>query len=355
MSMQALSPEVAPAIAPEASAAALTPPGSWRDPDTHFLTVMDSPWYTALVDLQDTITSATVGFWAERGLRFGHLPVTTGSVSSPMGLGSDSLPVKVDLFGAPTYLADSMQFGLEYLCRLAKNGAYYLMPSFRGEAPDPTHLCQFFHSEAEIPGGLPDVMTVAEAYVRRLAVELTARHADVIRAAAGSLDHVTPLLGDSRAFRRLTFDEAGAALGDDPRYVVHEEGWRNLTRAGERRLTEMYGDFVWITHWDALAVPFYQRQDDRGRALNADLLFGPGEVVGAGERHVGGGEVVDALRQHAVPAEDYDWYVRMKAQAPLRTAGFGMGVERFLMWLLGLRDIRDLELLPRVNGRTILP
>ncbi|MFJ4851610.1 asparagine synthetase A [Streptomyces sp. NPDC088733] len=316
---------------------------------------MSSPWYAALVDLQDTITTATVAFWTERGIRFGHLPVTTGSVSSPMGLGSDSLPVKVDLFGAPTYLADSMQFSLEYLCRLAGRGAYYLMPSFRGEAPDSTHLCQFFHSEAEIPGGLQDVMTLVEEYLRHVVGELVTRHADLIRAAAGSLDHVTALLDDHRAFRRLTFDEATAALDDDPRYVVHEDGWRNLTRDGERCLMDMYGDFLWVTHWDASAVPFYQRQDARGRALNGDLLFGPGEVVGAGERHVGGSEVLDALRQHKVPAEDYDWYVRMKTDTPMRTAGFGMGVERFLMWLLAQRDIRDLELLPRVNGRTILP
>lgn len=354
MSLQATTSAIAEA-ASQTSPAALTPPGSWRDPDTHFLTVMNSPWYTALIDLQDTITSATVNFWTERGVRFGHLPVTTGSISSPMGLGSDSLPVMVDLFGAPTYLADSMQFSLEYLCRLAGRGAYYLMPSFRGEAPDATHLCQFFHSEAEITGGLQDVMVLVEQYLRHIVGELTARHPALIRAAAGSLDHVTTLLEDSRPFRRLTFDEASAALDDDPRHVIHEDGWRNLTRAGERRLMEMYGDFLWITHWDALAVPFYQRQDAQGRALNGDLLFGPGEVVGAGERHVDGGEVLDALDRHRVPAKDYDWYVRMKTEAPMRTAGFGMGVERFLMWLLGQRDIRDLELLPRVNGRTILP
>ncbi|MEV7982009.1 asparagine synthetase A [Streptomyces sp. NPDC086519] len=353
MSLQAMPASTAPV--PEATSGALTPPGSWRDPGTHFLTVMSSPWYSALVDLQDTITSATVGFWTARGLRFGHLPVTTGSVSSPMGLGSDSLPVKVDLFGAPTYLADSMQFSLEYLCRLADRGAYYLMPSFRGEAPDATHLCQFFHSEAEIPGGLQDVMTVAETYVRHLVRELTDRHADVIGAAAGSLDHVTALLANPRPFLRMTFDEAVEALDADPRYVVREDGWRNLTRAGERELMNRFGEFLWITHWDALAVPFYQRRDAQGRALNGDLLFGPGEVVGAGERHIDGEEVIGALRRHVVPVEDYDWYVRMKSRFPMRTAGFGMGVERFLMWLLGQQDIRDLELLPRVNGSTILP
>ncbi len=65
-----------------------------------------------------------------------HLPITTGSISSPMGLGSDSIPVKIQLGGRDTYLADSMQFALEYGCRFFENGVWYIMPSFRGESED---------------------------------------------------------------------------------------------------------------------------------------------------------------------------------------------------------------------------
>lgn len=333
----------------------IIPPGSWHRPDTHYLEAMTSPWYSTLLTLQSTLTSATVEFWTARGLRFGCLPVTTNSISSPMGLGSDSLPVQVEMFGAATYLADSMQFGLEYLCRLSEHGAYYLMPSFRGEAPDDTHLCQFFHSEAEIRGGLDDVMAAAEAYLRHLAHVLMERDEAAITAAAGGVDHIRPLLNGSGPFRRLTFDEAAAELDENPQYVVKERGWRNLTRAGERELMRRLGEFLWVTHWDELAVPFYQGRDGYGRALNADLLCGPGEVLGAGERHTDAGQVRAALRIHGVDPSEYAWYIAMKSSFPLRTAGFGLGVERFLMWLLRHRDIRDLELLPRVNGQVILP
>ena len=101
-----------------------------------------------------------------------HLPVTTGSISSPMGRGSDSLPVKINLEGVNTYLADSMQFLLEYGCRLNSNGVYYVMPSFRGEKADNRHLCQFYHSEAEIPGTLNDVMNLVDEYIKYLSREL---------------------------------------------------------------------------------------------------------------------------------------------------------------------------------------
>jgi aspartyl/asparaginyl-tRNA synthetase len=333
----------------------LAPPRSWQEPDTHYLTVCDNRWYAELVRLQDTFMAATVEFWSARDVRFGHLPVTTGSVSSPMGLGSDSSPVRVDMFGVPTYLADSMQFGLEYLCRLSEAGAYYVMPSFRGEAPDATHLCQFFHSEAEIPGGLDDVLQVSEAYVRHLVNRLMDKHESTVRTAAGSADHAWKLLSDRTPFRRFTFAEAAEELGNDPRYVVEEAGWRNLTRAGEQELMRRFGEFIWVTHWDSLAVPFYQRGDGHGRTLNGDLLFGPGEVVGAGERHTTGEQVLAALREHQVDPAQYAWYIQMKSCFPMRTAGFGLGVERFFMWLLRQPDIRDFELMPRVNGRTIVP
>ena len=128
-----------------------------------------------------------------------------------------------------------------------------------------------------------------------------------------------------------------------------------MTRAGERELMARCGEFLWLTHWDSLAVPFYQAIGDNGRAINADLLFGPGEVVGAGQRHTDGQQVLAALAAHDVDPEPYRWYVSMKQAAPMTTAGFGLGVERFLMWLLCHDDIRDLQLWPRANGRRTEP
>jgi asparaginyl-tRNA synthetase len=274
-----------------------------------------------------------------------------------MGLGSDSLPVRVELFGLPTYLADSMQFMLEYGCRFSESGAWYLMPSFRGENADATHLNQFFHSEAEIVGGLDDVMRVSEEYVRRLSAAVLNRFADDVERVAGSTDHVSAML-DASTFPRMRLDEAIGHLGDDPSAVqVDPGGWRVLTRAGERRLMREISPFVWVTHFDHLSVPFYQAYEDEGHrtALNADLLFGIGEVLGAGERHVNGEQVRTALAQHEVPESSYDWYVRMKDHRPMRTAGFGLGVERWLMWILDHDDIRDMQLVPRLNGVSLVP
>ncbi|MGA5319286.1 amino acid--tRNA ligase-related protein [Streptomyces seoulensis] len=329
-------------------------PGQLTDGLPRFLRILDDPLYASLVDLQDLVNYETAAFWRGRQVKALHLPVTTSSISSPMGLGSDSLPVQVDLFGVPTYLADSMQFLLEYGCRIADRGCYYLMPSFRGEETDATHLSQFFHSEAEIPGGLDDVIAVADAYLRHLTEAVLREMEAPVARIAGGVGHLTDFL--AKPTPRITFDEAVAALDGDPEYFEFHDQWRTITRAGERRLMELHGSAVWLTHFDHLSVPFYQATDATGtKALNADLLIGPGEVVGCGERHTDAAHALGALAAHGVPSDDYDWYLRMKQEKPLHTSGFGMGVERFFMWVLRHPDVRDLQLLERANGLAATP
>ncbi|MFJ8313969.1 MULTISPECIES: amino acid--tRNA ligase-related protein [unclassified Streptomyces] len=328
----------------------------WRPAPDRFLAILDSPLHRAIAELQNLVTVVSTQFWAERGVRAMHLPITTDTISSPMGLGSDSLPVQVDLFGRPTYLADSMQFMLEYGCRLSPSGAWYLMPSFRGEDSDSTHLNQFFHSEAELPGGLDEVMHTVEAYVRALSAAVLDQHAEEVLHNAGDTGHLEHMAA-LEEFPRITFDEAVRVLGDDPASVRHEGGWRTLTRHGELRLMAEVAPVLWVTHYDHLSVPFYQAYEDesRSRARNADLLFGIGEVVGAGERHIDATAARGALRHHGVDAASYDWYLRMKQARPMLTSGFGLGVERWLMWVLGQSDIREMQLAPRLNGISLAP
>jgi asparaginyl-tRNA synthetase len=328
----------------------------WHDPE-RFLRLIGDPWFALVVALQDRVTVTTVNHWSSKGLRTMHLPITTHAISSPMGLGSDSSPVEIDLFGVPTYLADSMQFMLEYGCRLWPDGAYYVMPSFRGETADESHLCQFFHSEVELPGPLDDVVAAAEGYLQALCVDILAVLAGPLAEHVGDISHIEAVATVPK-FERVTFDHAARELGADVRFVTQSsEGWRTLTRAGERRLMEIVGGPTWVTHFDHLAVPFYQAYADTdGRiAANADLLLGLGEVIGSGERHADGDGVRAALAQHGVAADPYSWYVDMKARCPKITSGFGMGIERFLAWVLRHDDVRDLQVLPRFNGEMTIP
>lgn len=235
------------------------------DDGCRFLRVLDDPWLRLVVRLQDAVIRHTARHWEAQGVAGAMVPITTSSASSPMGLGSDSIPVEVELAGVRTMLADSMQFGLEYMCRLHPGGAWYLMPSFRGEPSDATHLGQFFHSEVEMPTDLAATMEAAESYVRILTRAILDELAQPLSEVGGGTTHLEAFV--DAPFERITFDDAVAILRDVPGGVYADPGgWRTVTREGEQTLLGHVGRPVWVTNWDHLAVPFYQAFDAEGRA-----------------------------------------------------------------------------------------
>lgn len=337
-------------------------PNIWKNKNNYYLKVLDEPWYKLLVKLQNLLSVETMKFYEKKKIITMHLPVTTGSISSPMGKGSDSTPVKVMLEGVETYLADSMQFLLEYGCRLNKEGVYYVMPSFRGEKADERHLCQFYHSEAEIPGKLEDVMDLVEEYIKYLAKKIKTKFSKELIEVIGDISHIDKIIKYKGEFPRITFECAYQKLlslhpDNIEEYIEHNDGWRNITRKAEKELIDMYGGIVWITNYDELAVPFYQQVDGelKGTTRNADLLMGIGETVGCGERHINDVTLKKALKKHDVSPKEYKWYIKMKQEYPLQTSGFGMGTERFLLWVLKGKDIRNMQICLRFNGENILP
>lgn len=330
----------------------IRPPGSWKNLDTHYKVVLKNDWYGKLCLFQSEFNYATTLFYKELGIQNFQFPLTTISISSPMGLGSDSSPVKVNIGGIDTYLADSMQFFLEYACRLSDKGAYYLAPSFRGEKANKRHLSQFLHSEAEIPGGLEEVMSLCQDYLEYLVTYFLKNCANEIEETTNSLLHLEDFLKVCHRIPCCTFEEATKILKDNSGYIKNFGCYRTINSKGEKRLMEHFGGYVWLTKFDHMAVPFYQKFDpeDQSKALNADLLMGIGETIGSGQRHINGDELRKALKIHKVDAKPYQWYIYLKDEYPIQTSGFGMGVERFMLWLLKHDDIRDCQLLPRFKG-----
>ena len=231
------------------------------------------------------------------------------------------------------------------------------MPSFRGEKADERHLCQFYHSEAEMIGTLDDVINLIEEYIKYISSKILVKYGDELREMIGDISHIERLVNYKESFPRITFDDAEKELKsihstNINEYIEYNDGWRNITSAGEKEIMNLHNGIVWITNYDILNVPFYQKFDNEkiNTAKNADLLMGIGETVGCGERHYDYNEIIKSLKMHEVDEKEYDWYINMKKQFPLKTSGFGMGVERYLMWLLKCDDIRNLQVCTRFNG-----
>ncbi|TRY54940.1 hypothetical protein DNTS_020704 [Danionella cerebrum] len=342
------------------------PPGSWQDPLSHSASAINSKWYRNLFQIQNTLFHSTVEYFNTKcKYAYALTPITTDTISSPMGLGSDSEPVFVNMLGQDVYLADSMQFVLEYFLRFHDGlpGAYYVSPSFRGEDPDATHLNQFYHVECELLGDMDVAMSIAEGYVAYLTKSMLNQHSDIILNTAGTLSHAKELLKSlDRPLPRVPLDQAIQMMPstDCLEWVQDEQPQfgRKLTRKGEKVLIEKYGGAVWLTEMDHLGVPFYQAYiegSDRTKAKAADLLLGLGETLGLGERHSTPDMVREALQHHAVPEDSYKWYINMRQVIPLLTSGWGMGTERYLCWLLQHNDVRDMQIIPRLKAKKFMP
>ncbi|KAI4889606.1 hypothetical protein NFI96_014626, partial [Prochilodus magdalenae] len=334
-----------------------TPPRSWEHPQSHSTLAIRSQWYRNLFQIQNTLFHGTVEYFNSKcKYAYALTPITTDTISSPMGLGSDSEPVFVNMLGQDVYLADSMQFVLEYFLRFQEGlpGTYYVSPSFRGEDPDSTHLNQFYHIECELLGDMNDAISIAEGFVAHLTRAMLKNHSKIIESSAGTLSHAHAMLKRlEEPLPRVTLDQAITMLPSADCLEWVQEGQpqfgRKLTRKGERILIEKYGGAVWLTEMDHLGVPFYQAYvegSSRNKAKAADLLLGLGETVGLGERHSTPEMVQEALRHHAVPEESYKWYINMRQVIPLSTSGWGMGTERYLCWLLQHDDVRDMQIIP---------
>ena len=319
--------------------------------------VLNSDWYKKIFNIYSDIIKGTYEFYKEKKFDVAALPVTTGSISSPMGLGSDSKPVKINLLGQTTYLADSMQFLLEYISRFNKNGVYYVMPTFRGEDTDNRHLQQFYHSEVEIPGDLTDIMNLGEQYVKYLAKYIIST--DNFKSMNFSEEHINNIrnITQLEKFPEVYYDATIKKFENKyPEGIEYRDGLKLINSKGEQKLLEENNGVVWLSHFDHRSVPFYQQFDPENHknALAADLLIGMGETLGCGER-ADYQSLKESLSEHKVSDKEYHWYIDMKKEFQLKTSGFGMGIERFIAWITNHYDIRDMPIVYRDKNYEIEP
>lgn len=344
-------------LKPSTSPQNAVPAGSWRSPETHFKNAIEHKWYVTVARILSGIQLETNDFYIQRKMLPALMPITCGSVSSPMGLGSDSLPVKISLFEKETYLADSMQFHLEYMLRLLPEGVWYIMPTFRGEDHDARHLNQFFHSEAEIIGSFQDVQKLVNEYVHHLTAWALHHYKKDIELFSGTTKHLEDFLDKQKNIPSISFEDAKKIIPVNIDGIeTIAQGIEKVTHAGEAYLADYFGGAVWLTDPPYKSVPFYQAHNEgRNTATCGDLILGKREIVGAGQRHTDAGSLERAMTELQIDPTEYAWYIRMKKEYPLQTSGFGLGIERYVAWLFGHDDIRDIHIIPRLKGIDCVP
>ncbi|HWL93885.1 MAG TPA: asparagine--tRNA ligase [Phycisphaerae bacterium] len=135
-----------------------------------------------------------------------------------------------------------------------------------------------------------------------------------------------------------TFDPGGDLGGSDETII---------SRLSERP--------TFVTHYPRACKAFYMKRnaDDATRVNNVDLLApeGFGEIIGGSQREDSHDALLERIHEEDLNPADYAWYLDLRKYGTVPHGGFGLGVERTVAWLCGLKHIRETIPFPRMMGR----
>uniref|UniRef100_A0A7G3AP64 asparagine--tRNA ligase n=1 Tax=Lutzomyia longipalpis TaxID=7200 RepID=A0A7G3AP64_LUTLO len=321
------------------------------------------PSFAATLRVRNAAQRAFVDFLHNRGFLHIHTPVLTASDCEGAGevfrvrpdsdellrgMQKEDVPQEEAFFDHRTYLSVSGQLHLEAMAHGIGN-CFTFGPTFRAENnKSPIHLSEFYMLEAEqvFTSSLSDCIHLIGDMVRNVTQELLENCTEDIALCHGdSTGDLFPWLREYREFPVLTFREAVEILQKNTESlrvpIVPEEG---LMKSHELFLTDFCRSPVFIVDWPHTLKPFYMRPKDTDPTLVDALDFlvpRIGELVGGSLRE----NDYERLKKK-LPAGS-EWYLSLRRFGGIPTAGFGMGFERYLQFLLNVHNIRDVIPFPR--------
>ncbi len=339
--------------------------------------------FGAVARVRHTVSQAIHRFFHERGFLWVHTPIITGSdcegagemfrVSTldkvnrpedggPSGPASQRSPdgKPHEFFGQPTFLTVSGQLALEtYCCALSK--VYTFGPTFRAENSNTSrHLAEFWMIEPEIAfAQLADNVELAEAFLKYVfRAVLDERPADMAffkeRIDPECINRLEAFVQSS--FERVEYTEAIRLLetkGANAGFEFPVRWGMDLQAEHERFLTEkLFQKPCVVLNYPKEIKAFYMRMNDDGRTVAAMDVLAPGigEIIGGAQREERL-DVLDArMSQLKLDAGNYGWYRDLRRYGTVPHAGFGLGLERTLIYATGLGNVRDVIPFPRTPG-----
>ncbi|CAM0901798.1 unnamed protein product [Alopecurus aequalis] len=273
-----------------------------------------------------------------------------------------SVAFENDFFKCPSYLTVSGQLQLETLA-CALGNVYTFGPTFRAENSHTSrHLAEFWMVEAEFSfANLQYDMNYAESYVQYLCKWLLEHCREEMEFMVKSHDKsaIERLeLVSSTPFERISYTKAVNILKDADRKFENKVEWGiDLASEHERYLTEVvFKKPVIVFNYPKGIKAFYMRLNDDQKTVAAMDVLVPkvGELIGGSQRE----ERLDVLEQRILDAgldlEQYDKYLDLRRYGSVKHSGFGLGLERMILFATGLDNIRDVVAFPRYPGRADL-
>ncbi len=329
--------------------------------------------FEAVFRVRSLLAYAIHRFFQERDFVYVHTPLITGSDAEGAGemfrvttldpadppmTPEGQVDFSQDFFGKQTNLTVSGQLNGEAFALAFKN-IYTFGPTFRAEDSNtPRHAAEFWMVEPEMAfADLEDDMALAESmlkYVIRYILEQAPEEMEFFNRFVdeGLLARLTHVLDSD--FGRVTYTEAVDVLAKHNDQFEYKVSWGvDLQTEHERFLTEqVYGRPVFVTDYPKEIKAFYMKQNDDGRTVAAMdcLVPGIGEIIGGSQREEDSEKLTARMREAGLKEEDYQFYLDLRRYGSVRHAGFGLGFERCMMYVTGMKNIRDVIPFPRTSN-----
>ena len=330
--------------------------------------------FGAIARVRNCVSKTIHDFFQEQGFIYIHAPIITASdcegagelfrVTSfdlakvPYKTGEKEIDFAKDFFGKPAYLTVSGQLQAEiYACALGK--VYTFGPTFRAENSNTArHLAEFWMVEPEMAFyDLGDNMTLAEAFIKRIIKDALERCGEDMKFFQERIDKdlTTRLEGILKSdFLRVSYTDAVDILQKSGQTFEFPVSWgMDLQSEHERYLTEKKFQCPVILHdYPRTLKPFYMRVNDDGKTVRAmDVLVpGVGEIIGGSQREERLEILEERMKEQGLDPAAYWWYLDLRRYGTVPHAGFGLGLERTILFLTGMANIRDVIPFPRTPG-----
>jgi asparaginyl-tRNA synthetase len=329
--------------------------------------------FGAVFRVRNALSFAIHKFFQDRGFLYVHTPIITASDAEGAGamfgvttLDLAKLPRKEDgsvdfaqdFFAKRAFLTVSGQLEGEIFA-LSFSNVYTFGPTFRAENSNtPRHLAEFWMVEPEMAFcDLSDDMALAEEFLKFI-IQYVLDHCQadleffnkrIDNTVLATLEHVA-----SSQFEHVTYTEAVRILESANRSWEFPVHWgADLQSEHERYLTEeKFKKPVIVTDYPKEIKAFYMRANDDGKTVRAMDVLAPriGEIIGGSQREERHDVLVEKIRAQSLPEAAYWWYLELRKYGTAPHAGFGLGLERMLMYLTGMKNIRDVIPFPRTPG-----
>ncbi len=328
--------------------------------------------FSAMFKVRSLAAQAIHQFFTEREFVYVHTPIITGSDCEGAGemfcvttfdmlnlpLENGAVDFTKDFFNKETNLTVSGQLAVEPFALAFKN-VYTFGPTFRAENSNTArHAAEFWMIEPEMAfADLSDDMDLMEdmvKYITNFLLEKARPELEFfdLRIQKGLIERLEKLVASE--FKRVTYTEAVERLLKADKEFEYPVKWGvDLQTEHERYLTEeAYNQPIFVTDYPKDIKAFYMRLNDDGKTVAAcDMLVpGVGELIGGSQREERYDVLLKMMAEKGLNEADYGWYLDTRKYGGVYHSGFGLGFDRYLMYVTGMTNIRDVQPYPRTKG-----